>query len=470
MIRLALSLGLSVVLIAAAGGAEVSVPPGPTAEASSRPVVVCKQADGYRGIWYSNQPSDDVYRYKYSGGLGTYCAKHIPLAVYAAGVNKTFFVYGGMPADGQIAPERRTLLIMVSYYDHATGKVPRPRILMDKKTADAHDNATIVLDEKGHVWVFVSAHGTARPSYIYRSVKPYDIDAFELVKETNFSYPQPWYIEGKGFLFLHTLYKGGQRQLHFMKSPDGVTWSEPKLLARMGVGHYQISWQHGNKVGTAFNYHPEGKGLNFRTNLYYLETTDFGRTWQTAGGEKVELPLTSSDSPARVRDYGAVKRLVYLKDLNFDARGNPVILCLLSKGYQAGPENGRRFWTVVRWAGNQWLADSKIQSDNNYDMGSLYLPGGSRMEIIAPVYRGPQPFNPGGEMVQLFSEDAGRSWRSRMLTSSSRYNHSYARRPVDAHPHFVAFWADGHGRQPSDSRLYFCDRSGSVSLLPPAMS
>ena len=28
-------------------------------------------ADGFRGIWYANQPSGDEYRFKYSGGLGT---------------------------------------------------------------------------------------------------------------------------------------------------------------------------------------------------------------------------------------------------------------------------------------------------------------------------------------------------------------------------------------------------------------
>ena len=35
---------------------------------------------GYRGIWYYNQKTNDEYVYKYSGGLGTYCAKHIPTA------------------------------------------------------------------------------------------------------------------------------------------------------------------------------------------------------------------------------------------------------------------------------------------------------------------------------------------------------------------------------------------------------
>ena len=45
--------------------------------------------DGYRGIWYKNQPSHDEYVYKYSDGLGTYCAKHQPFAVYAPEVGRT---------------------------------------------------------------------------------------------------------------------------------------------------------------------------------------------------------------------------------------------------------------------------------------------------------------------------------------------------------------------------------------------
>src|SRR5690554_2016171 len=50
--------------------------------------------DGYRGIWFRlNQHFE--YGPKYSGGLGTYTANHIPLAIYAEEVDKTFFVYGG---------------------------------------------------------------------------------------------------------------------------------------------------------------------------------------------------------------------------------------------------------------------------------------------------------------------------------------------------------------------------------------
>ena len=41
-----------------------------------------KKADGYQGIWFTlNQFSEEGD--KYSGGLGTYTAKHVPMAIYA---------------------------------------------------------------------------------------------------------------------------------------------------------------------------------------------------------------------------------------------------------------------------------------------------------------------------------------------------------------------------------------------------
>ena len=51
--------------------------------------------DGYRGIWYINQPSRDEYKYKYSGGFATYPQQHLPIAIHSEEANKTFFVYGG---------------------------------------------------------------------------------------------------------------------------------------------------------------------------------------------------------------------------------------------------------------------------------------------------------------------------------------------------------------------------------------
>ena len=448
-----IALGLLTALASAASAAK---PP------ADSPLIL-KKADGYRGIWYSNQKQGDEYVYKYSGGLGTYCAKHRPFAVYCKEVDKTFFCYGGT-VEGN-----KTLLHMVSYYDHKTGTVPRPTILLDKHTTDAHDNPVIAVDDKGYIWIFSSSHGTGRPSYISVSRKPYDVDDFERVVVTNFSYTQPYYIPGQGFFFPHTIYRGG-RCLYQMRSPDGRTWTKPELLSKIEEGHYEVTWRCGNKVGAAFNYHPKGKGVNWRTNLYYIQTEDLGRTWRNAQGEALKLPLTQIENPALVHDYKSEGLNVYMKDVEFDAKGRPVILFLTSRGWASGPVNDPRTWRTARWTGTEWDIRGTITSDNNYDSGSLYIESDGLWRIIGPTEKGPQPYNTGGEIAMWTSDDQGATWKKvKQLTKGSKYNHGYCRKPVDAHPDFYAIWADGHGREVSDSRLYFCDKEGNVHMLPVKM-
>ena len=447
-------------------------------EASSGILTLNEKDTGYRGIWYMNQPSGDEYVYKYSGGLGTYCAKHKPFAVYCDKVEKTFFCYGGTTTDSN-----RKLLHMVSYYDHKTGMVPRPTILLDKKTSDAHDNPVISVDDQGYIWIFSTSHGTSRPSYVHKSTKPYDVSKFKLVKVTkiensqevpmsNFSYMQPWYLKDKGFVCFFTRYNyPAARTICFMTSPDGVKWSKWLRIAAMDQGHYQISAAGKNKAGTAFNYHPKGKGLNWRTNLYYIETTDLGMTWKCADGHKLTLPLTEPESPALVHDYESEGLNVYLKDIRLDAKDFPVILFITSKGYESGPKNDPRTWTTVRWTGTMWQIRPAFTSDNNYDMGSLYIEDDGTWRIIGPTETGPQPYNPGGEMAMWVSSNLGLTWKKvKQLTKDSPRNHTYARRPVNAHTDFYAIWADGHGRKPSKSNLYFCNKQGNVRILPREMS
>ena len=213
-----------------------------------------KLEDGYRGIWYCNEPSNDEYRFKYSGGFATYPQQHIPIACYSRVANKTYFVFGGTTARSR--DEKQQLLHMISYFDHTTGMVPRPRILLNKQTSDAHDNPTLSIDDSGHLWIFSPSHGTGRPSYVHRSKAPFSIDEFEEVSKTNFSYSQPWYLPGQGFLLLHTRYGAGKphgsdaiRCLFWMKSTDGKNWTTPQMLAGISMGDYQVSWRKGDCIG-----------------------------------------------------------------------------------------------------------------------------------------------------------------------------------------------------------------------------
>jgi len=426
-----------------------------------------QKAEGYRGIWYSNTDTKDEYRFKYSGGMATYPQQHEPIAIYRPEVNKTFFVFGGTSDPTNKRPE---LVHMVGYYDHAAGTFARPRILLNKHTSDAHDNATLAIDERGFLFVFCNAHGTGRPSYIYRGKEPYSIDDFERVWEGNFSYGQPWYVKGQGFLLLHTHYEAAAaHHLFTMSSEDGVKWSERRGLSHIPKGQYQISWQdprEPSRIVTVFDFHPNG--LDSRTNMYFLETRDLGRTWKTVEGKEVQTPLTEPHNAALVHDYQAEKLNVYLKDVQFDAQGRPIILYLTSKGPKPGPANAPYQWRTCRWTGSAWEIRPFTTSDHNYDHGSLYVLGSGQWRVIAPTEPGPQPYGTGGEMVVWSSKDQGATWEKvRQLTHDSPRNHTYLRRPLNFSDDFAGIWADGNAREASESFLYFTNVAGEgVWRLP----
>ena len=425
-----------------------------------------QKADGYKGIWFTLGQFSE-YGDKYSGGLGTYTAKHRPLAIYAPQVKKTFFVYGGTTN----ATEKH-LLCMISYFDHKTKHVPKPTIVYDKQGVDdPHDDPSLVIDKDGYLWVFVSGRGRSRPGYKYKSDKPWDISSFTMITEEEMTYPQPLWDDNLGFFHFFTKYTG-VRELYFETSKDGINWSEDQKLAGIveegatKSGHYQVSGKNGDLISTFFNRHPDGN-VDKRTDLYYAQTTDHGKTWTTITGEKLEIPMATVDCGARLVDYASLGKNVYVKDMNFDQHGNPVCLYITSGGHEPGPKNDPREWRVTHFDGKQWITSVIFQSDHNYDMGSLYVQG-KRWMVIGPTEEGPQKYQTGGEVAIWQSVDEGKSWKmKRMVTEQSKANHMYVRRPVNAKNPFFAFWADGDPTSFSKSFLYFSNANGKrVWQLP----
>jgi hypothetical protein len=425
---------------------------------SAAPATAYAKADGFRGIWFDlGQKSE--FGSKYSGGLGTYTANHVPMAHYAEAANRTYFTWGGTTA-----ADERHLLIMVSYFDHNTGMVARPVIVMDKTPVDdPHDNASLSLDPNGHLWIFVSGRNVTRPGAVFRSKQAHRIDDWDRLPDWEFTYPQPWWFKDKGFLFTYTRYTPG-RELYYRTSHNGIDWSAEKKLAGL-EGHYQTSGQVGHRLITAFNRHPK-RNVDLRTDLYYMETADMGKTWTTADGTVIATPVTDVAGPARIRDYSnnadpADNARVYIHDVTADADGRPVILYLTAKHHQPGPTGAPRTWKVAHWNGTHWLFHNVTTSTHNYDTGSLSIEKDGTWKIIGPTGTGPQPWGTGGEIEAWTSADQGATWvKQRAITRDSPRNHSYARRPRNAHPDFHTYWADGHADQLSESHLWFTNQSG----------
>ncbi len=192
------------------------------------------------------------------------------------------------------------------------------------------------------------------------------------------------------------------------------------------------------------------------------------------------LPLRDPATPARVIDYAAQGRLVYVKDLVFDGTGRPHIFYLTSADYRPGPPGEPRLLHVTSWTGTQWrtstlptAATASSTVIHNYNTGSLDLAGGVWTAVIpsgagtAPVAGAMQAeieryWGQGGEMETWVSEDEGETWAKRKtITRGSPRKPGYARSPQDAADPFFAFWADGHPEVQSEVHLFFGNRDGS---------
>ncbi|MEO1448628.1 MAG: BNR-4 repeat-containing protein, partial [Bacteroidota bacterium] len=439
----------------------------------ARKITLNQPAKRYQGIWYGIGETRDQFAYKYSGGLGTYPAKHRPMLCYSAQANQTYFTYGASVADDKTA-----LFHGIGSFNHTTGKLSRPTLILNKETNDAHDNPVIAMDSSGYIWVFSTSHGSERPSYIHKSTRPFATKTFELVEATtewngqtypfdNFSYAQVWNRKKEGFLMFSTRYSfPTNRTIGYQTSASGLHWSRFQPIAAFGEGHYQISGFHDQTFMTVFNYHPRGTpagtGINRRTNLYYLETPDDGQTWRTVAGDKVALPLVDKENAALIHDYASEGKNVYLKDIRTDSAGNPIILYLTSKGAFPGPDFAPYVWHTAAWNGRGWEVRLAFESDHNYDMGSLFVYP-DKWQVLAPTKMGKEAYAVGGEIVSWESRDRGRSWQAvQEMTRGSAANHSYVRRGTTYHPDFKAIWFDGKARTLSGSRLYYCNEKGNV--------
>jgi hypothetical protein len=297
-----------------------------------------------------------------------------------------------------------------------------------------------LIDDDGFIWVYVAGRANHRRGFIYKSIKPYDTSKFE---STGFdelmAYPQPHYIKNKGHFLFFTRYDG-VRRLFYRTSKDGINWNTYNMIAsiipddEVKSGHYQVTGQFGNKLVTAFNRHINGN-CDTRTNIYYLQTTDFGKTWTMADGTPIKLPVTEKDSKCRILDAESKGQNVYIKDVNFDENGNPIILYVTSYGAYPGPKYGPREWFVAYWKKNKWEHYPITTSTHNYDSGSIYVEDGL-WRIIAPTSPGPQYWGTGGEVESWISKNNGKTWKKEYeYTKNSPRNNSYVRRPVNAKTH-----------------------------------
>jgi hypothetical protein len=440
--------------------------------------VVLPTTDGFYGIWYSVGPSGDQYAYKYSGGFATYPQQTSPIAIYSQAVNSTFFVYAGTNGTNN------TLRNYISYFDHDTGLLARPREIRNVGGNDAHKNAVLTIDNAGYLNVFANSHGNGGSGNYYKSAAPYSITDFDEIAlpgsvfnnnagAVKLAYSNAFYVSGNGYMLVYNEYDDG-RAAHVATSTNGTTWTEKELFDTED-GHYTVARQNGNTIGVTADYHRSGS-LDHRTNLYYVQSNNFGQTWTNVSGTPLTVPLTTRNNAALVHDYYAENQMVYMKDIDYDAAGNPILLYLTVSdadglGYKSGPKPGGRTLHTAYWTSGAWQIRDVLMTDHNYDHGELTVEANGSWRITAPFIDGPQQYGTGGEVGVWTSANQGQTWQlADQLTQSSDYNHTYVRHPVHAHDGFYDFWADGNAFSQSASRLYFATKNGDVYRMPAQFS
>lgn len=405
--------------------------------------------DGSSGIDVDNDGNNDKIS-KYSSSLGFGSHKHAPVAIErpaSAGSSQSYiyFVYSGpVTLDGtstiastagqgnrstssafHFATNKSPVLgIYVSKFNPLTNKATKPVLVHAKYTDDFHDNAVINMDDDGYIYVMISGRNNGRQMMLYRSNAAYSLDSFtDVTPDTpntahKISYPKFFWTDNGYFRLVYSDYdSAGNRDLWSAKvTPDGsgkATFSQEEPISQLhGYGHYAIGDARGNDIVLAFNEH--SAGVDKRTNLYYMHSSDGGETWKNADNVNISLPLTTTSlSSVAVKEYnGFEERLIYIKDIAFetDQNGNkfPEIVVVGIVGalgtplHQPNASYDRYFATWNRNSGNSgWLGRRfSEQVDHNYSGAALHQSSSGTSVIYAQTPQGQENYLAGGAIAK----------------------------------------------------------------------
>lgn len=286
----------------------------------------------YDGLLYDNNDPDNWLdngqtKYpKYSGAAATAFSVNRPQAIYDHISNKTFFVYSVGNKDGRVPP----MHYYVGCFDHNKGNLclGKPEHITKRFVIDGHDNAAILIDSQGYLWVYISARSTRcdtenRCAEVYKSLNVRDNSSF--AKEVmgtkvnrNAAYIQPWNTS-KGPVVLFTYYNNDHREIWIRKAKG----TEHKLVSG---GHYYVSYSDGKDlILVAYSSFSNHKDPDTRKDIYFIYSDNSGDTWKTYSCwkktthncQEFSIPaygrIVSHDESAKVWDTG--DHLTYVQDI-----------------------------------------------------------------------------------------------------------------------------------------------------------
>lgn len=361
---------------------------------------------------------------------------------------------GGLPeatADGFSAPKAvrfigrhdRTYVVyanertdpMITFFDHRDRRWASP-VNVGKSTmpGDAHSNAALAIDHVGRIYIVYGGHHSSH--VLRRSAQPENITEWEPERLLS---PKATY--SNIFVLGDILYWFGRLERGrwgLMACRDGG-----KSLSRVDVVFEPYVRSNGRFVAYPIVHLETGKagpilhmfwliyGSKRWYNIYYAASPDLGKSWRTAGGQPLAVPIgfEQGDLVYKGDTHGWQNQIVV------DADGRPGLL-FVTGGPEVVSDNAAMF---AFWTGADWTISKVCDAASMYNFGCVRAEGKDRFRVFFAGGR----WN-GGEIAEWRTEDRGRIWRhSRDITCDSPAPNGFPRVVVNAHPEVLIVWCAG---------------------------
>ncbi|MBI5001113.1 MAG: right-handed parallel beta-helix repeat-containing protein [Euryarchaeota archaeon] len=294
-------------------------------------------ADGHYGHYYSA-----FVPYSTCGFIG-------PEAIYVPATDCTFMVFFNWSFETYITE-----------YNHTTDTFSGPVLIgVNPNCYNDHCMPALSIDNDGYIYVFYGQRTGSGGQLYKKSVNPYDITQWSAVNylgvSNAYAYPQVWnYPDGDKIIYIAHDYNTGH--VFMTDSNNWTTWNATSRIDLTTTGAtYLISAmdsENNHNIHLAWsNYLQNG-------NVYYMNSSDGGRTWYAADGTYLGNPSTDGpiyESQALAFTVSDCLCQVISGNINFDSSGNPLITFCADS---ANADNLTRQYKLARWDGSDWVISS----------------------------------------------------------------------------------------------------------------
>jgi hypothetical protein len=319
--------------------------------------------------------------------------------------------------------------LQIGAYDHATGH-SEIVTLKHHWEVDDHDSPSILVLPDRRLMVFYTRHNLIG-LYCVTAVRPEDISAWDpeitVVKTSRTTYSQPVYLADEKLIYV--FWRGESWKPTFATSPDGKTWSTPRILVEQSGReattirpYFKIASDGKSTIHIAFtDGHPRDEPTN---SIYYMKYARgaFYKADGTRIGTLDTLPIQHRDSDI-VYDARPSYVRAWIWDIASDASGNPVI------AYAQFPNESDHRYHYAYWLGDRWLDTELVaaggwfpQTPSGTQEREPHYSGGIALDHADPsiVYLSRQ-VDGMFEIERWTTNDRGKTWRSTAITSKSSH-------------------------------------------------